>query len=185
MPLVVVAVGAGVVAGWIRGGRLRFVAGARLRSAGLLLAGALCELVGSRWASGSAGTGLLIAGYVLLIAFALRNLAVAGMILVAFGLLANLTVIAVDGGMPVRGLPAGAPGGPRHHPVRPGDHLVGLADVIHLAPIGETVSAGDMVLALGVATAVSELMRPRRRVANRSGSHAEPGPDGAPVEAER
>jgi hypothetical protein len=163
MLLVVPALVAGVVAGWIRGGRIRFVAGARLRSAGLLFAGAVCEFVGSRWVAGAAGTGLLIAGFLLLLGFAVRNVAVAGMILVAFGLLANLTVIAVDGGMPVRGLPAGATGGPRHHAVRPGDHLVGLADVVRLAPLGEAISPGDIVLALGVATAVSELMRPRRR----------------------
>ena len=41
--------------------------------------------------------------------------------------------------------------GRRHHGERPGDHLTGLADVVHLAPLGETVSAGDIVLSLGVA----------------------------------
>ena len=48
--------------------------------------------------------GILLAGYVLLICFAVRNAGLTGMVLVAVGLLANLAVIAVDGGMPVRGL---------------------------------------------------------------------------------
>ena len=58
---------------------------------------------------------VLVAGYLLLVGFALRNAGLTGMVLVAFGLLANLAVIVVDGGMPVRGLPAGAADGPRHH----------------------------------------------------------------------
>jgi hypothetical protein len=74
-------------------------------------------------------------------------------------------VIAVDGGMPVRGVPAGAALGPRHHGVRPGDHLVELSDQIRLAPLDVTVSPGDIVLSLGVATVTAGLMRPRRRPA--------------------
>jgi hypothetical protein len=87
------------------------------------------------------------------------------MVLVAFGLFANATVITLNGGMPVRGLPAGATAGARHHGERPGDHLTALADVVHLAPLHETVSPGDLVLSLGVATVVVGLMRPRRPVA--------------------
>lgn len=172
MSLVVVALAAGVLVGWIRGGRIRHVAGVRLRSAdlrlrsvSLLLGGAACELVASRWGAGAAGSALLIVGYLLLIGFALRNVTVTGMVLVAFGLIANLAVIAVDGGMPVRGVPAGAVYGPRHHGVRPGDHLVGLADWVRLGPGGETVSPGDLLLALGVATVAAGLMRPPRRSA--------------------
>ncbi len=136
----------------------RDLAGARLRSVGLLLAGAVCELAGSRWT-----LALLIAGYVLLLAFAVRNLAVTGMVLVGFGLLANLVVIAVDDGMPVRGIPAAASSGPRHHGIGPDDQLVGLGDVIHLGPLGDMVSPGDIVLSVGVATVTAGLMRPRRR----------------------
>jgi hypothetical protein len=106
----------------------------------------------------------MIAGYVLMIGFALRNVAVTGMVLVAAGLLANLTVIAVDRGMPVRGLAAEVSDGWRHHGERPADRLMGLADVVR-TPLGETISAGDIVLSLGVATAVVSLMRPRRRPA--------------------
>ena len=170
MPLVVLALAAGVLGGLVVGGRFRHLTGARLRSLGLLLGGAGCEFVGSRWIAGAVGTGVLVAGYLLLVGFALRNAAVTGMVLVAFGLLANLTVIALNGGMPVRGLPAGADYGPRHHGERPGDHLTALADVVRLAPLGETVSPGDLVLSLGVATVAAGLMRPRRRAMGAAGS---------------
>jgi hypothetical protein len=164
MPLVVVALASGLIAGLLLGGSVRRLAGARLRGIGLLLAGAACEL-STRWVGGNAAAGIIVAGYLLIICFAFRNVAVTGMVLVAVGLLANLTVIAVDRGMPVRGLPAGVSDSWRHHGQRPGDHLTGLADVVSLTPLGETVSAGDLVLSLGVATVVVSLMRPRRRTA--------------------
>jgi hypothetical protein len=164
MPLVVVALASGLVVGLLLGGSVRRLAGVRLRGGGLLLAGATCE-ISTRWVGGAAGAGIMIAGYVLIICFALRNAAVTGMVLVAVGLLANLAVVAVDGGMPVRGLPAGVSDGWRHHGERPGDRLTGLADVVPLTPLGETVSAGDLVLSLGVATAIASLTRTRRRPA--------------------
>jgi hypothetical protein len=163
MSLVLFALAAGVVAGLVLGGSLGQLARARFAAAGLLLAGAACEFA-SRWVAGPAGAVLLIAGYVLLIAFALRNLATAGMVLVAIGLLANLVVISVDRGMPVRGLPAGSIYGWRHHGERPGDRLTGLADVVRIQPLGEMVSAGDIVLCVGVATVVATRMRPSRRL---------------------
>jgi hypothetical protein len=163
MSLVALALAAGLVAGLLLGGRVRHLATTRLRSVGLLVGGAAAEFAGSRWGSGAVGTGILIAGYLLLLGFALRNAAVTGMVLVAFGLLANVTVIALDGGMPVRGLPAGAIYGARHHGQRPGDRLTGLADVIHLPALGEMVSPGDLVLGLGVATVVVSSMHPARR----------------------
>jgi len=164
MSLVVVALTAGVVAGLLLGGSFRRLAGTRLRTAGLLLAGAGCEIL-TRWVGGVTGAVILIVGYVLLLGFAWRNVATTGMVLVAVGLLANLTVITVNRGMPVRGVPPGLTYGWRHHGERPGDHLTGLADVVPVTPLGETVSAGDIVLSLGVATVVASLMRPSRRPA--------------------
>jgi Family of unknown function (DUF5317) len=164
MPLVVVALASGLLAGLLLGGSLRRLAGARLRSVGFLLGGAACQ-ISTRWLGGSSGAALIVAGSILIICFALRNASITGMVLVAVGLLANLTVIAVDRGMPVRGLPPGVSDGWRHHGERPGDRLTGLADVVPLTPLGETVSAGDLVLSLGVATAVASLTRTRRRTA--------------------
>ena len=164
MSLVVVALTAGVVAGLLLGGSFRRLAGTRLRAVGLLLAGAGCEIL-TRWVGGVTGAVILIVGYVLLLGFAWRNVATTGMVLVAVGLLANLTVITVNRGMPVRGVPPGLTYGWRHHGERPGDHLTGLADVVPVTWLGETVSAGDIVLSLGVATVVASLMRSSRRAA--------------------
>lgn len=160
MSLVVVALVAGVVAGRLLGGRPRYLAGTRLRWSALLVAGAVCALAGSRL-----GMAVIVAGYLLLLAFAFRNLALTGMVLVACGLLANLAVIVVDRGMPVHGASAGSTFGPLHHGVRPGDHLLELSDQFRLSLLDETVSPGDIVLALGVATVTAGLMRPRRRPA--------------------
>jgi hypothetical protein len=160
MSLVVIALVAGVGAGLLLGGRPRYLASTRLRWSALLVAGAVCALAGSRL-----GTAMIVIGYVLLLAFAFRNLALTGMVLVACGLLANLVVIAIDRGMPISGVPTGTAYGQRHHGARPGDHLLELSDHIRLTPLDLTVSPGDIVLALGVATVTAGLMRPRRRPA--------------------
>jgi hypothetical protein len=98
-----------------------------------------------------------------LLGVALLNIRVTGMVLVAAGLLSNLVVISVDGGMPVRGLPPGQSAGPRHHGLGPGDRLTGLADIVRIEPLGQTVSGGDLVLSLGAATVTFGLLRPGRR----------------------
>jgi hypothetical protein len=161
------AVVAGLTVGLLTGGRLHRLAEAQLRLVPLLVAGAVLEAAGSLWLSGGWGLAALLAGYVSLLAFALANAARTGMILVAAGLLANLVVIAVDGGMPVRGLAGGISAGARHHGIRAGDHLTFLADVVHLPALSETVSAGDIVLSIGVATVIVGLLHtpPRRRPA--------------------
>lgn len=164
MWLAALALAAGVVTGLALGGRLRHLGGLQLRLPWLLVAGALFELIGTRWVSDQVGLALLVIGYVLLVAFALANLRLTGMVLVAVGLLCNLVVIAVDGGMPVRGVPAGISDSPRHHGMRASDQLTPLADDLRVAPVGETVSAGDVVLSVGVATTVAgALVRGRRR----------------------
>ena len=130
----------------------------------LTLAGGAClELVASLWVSGGAGLAMLIAGYLLILSFAARNLAVTGSVLVIVGLTANLTVMALDGGMPVRGVSAGSGFGPRHHAEGPGDHLTALSDVIPVPPLGEVFSPGDLVLAAGVATMAVSVATPARR----------------------
>lgn len=162
--LAVLALAAGCLAGAAAGGRLAHLGHAPLRDVWLLLGGAGCEFATDSWGSGWIGFAVLVVGYLALIGFAARNLRLVGMVLVVVGLVANLTVIALDGGMPVRGVPAGAAYGPRHHGEGSGDRLVALADVVSIAPLGETVSAGDLVLALGVATVVVGLMEPSRRL---------------------
>jgi hypothetical protein len=164
MLLAIVAVGAGAVAGLALGGRLSNVGSPPLKSLWLLLAGAVCAFVASRLQNGSAGLAVEIAGYLLLLGFAARNFRLTGMVLVTVGLLANLTVIALDSGMPVKGFPPGASLGSNHHGEQSGDRLTGLADVVSLQPVwNKTVSGGDIVLALGTATLTFGLLRPPRR----------------------
>jgi hypothetical protein len=165
MLLALIALAVGCALGLLLGGRFRNLWRVSLRDVGLLLAGAVCELAGDRWGSGWAGTVVVVIGFVLLFGFAVRNIKLTGMVLVAAGLLSNMTVIAFNSGMPVRGVPAGATYGPRHHGEKPGDRLIGLADVVHIAPLDETVSAGDIVLSIGVATIITGLMQPARREA--------------------
>lgn len=126
-------------------------------------AGALCELIASLWVGGATGLALLAFGYVLLIAFAARNVAIVGSVLVIAGLLANLAVMIADGGMPVRGLPPASGFGPRHHGMGPGDHLTALGDVVAVPALGEVFSAGDLLLAAGVVTMVVTVNLPTGR----------------------
>lgn len=161
------AVAAGLAIGLLSGGRLQRLAEARLRLVSLLLAGAVLEAAGTLWIGGRWGLAALIAGYISLLAFALANAATTGMVLVAAGLLANLAVIAVDSGMPVRGVATDITAGARHHGIRPGDRLTFLADVVPVPAVGETVSAGDIVLSIGVATVIAGLVRPRLRTPDR------------------
>jgi hypothetical protein len=158
MWLALIAVVAGGLCGLAAGGRLSNVVSAPLRDLWLLVAGGALEWAGGRW-----GLALVIAGYVLLLAFALRNIRLTGMLMIAIGLLSNLIVITVDGGMPVRGVPAGVSLGARHHGQKPGDRLTGLADDVRISPLGETVSAGDLVLAVGAGVVAFSVIRPARR----------------------
>jgi Family of unknown function (DUF5317) len=172
--LSVLAIAGGCVAGLAAGGSWNNAAQAPVTGVSLLLAGAACEAVAGWWVSGWTGFALVIAGLVLLLGFAACNLKMTGMVLVAAGLLSNLTVIAINGGMPVRGVPGAATFGPRHHGLRPGDHLTGLADVVHVSWLGQTISAGDIVLAVGVATVVVALLRPARRERDDSSVRTQP-----------
>ncbi len=175
MVLSLIAVAVGLTIGGLAGGSWRYAARAQVRNLYLLLAGVACESVAAWWGSGWAGFGLVVAGFALLLGFAASNLAITGMVLVVAGLLSNLIVIVVNEGMPVRGVPPAAIYGPRHHGLRPGDHLTGLADVVHVALLGQTISAGDIVLAVGVATVIVALLRPpRSRAATGSPARIQP-----------
>jgi hypothetical protein len=156
--LALIAVVGSGLCGLAAGGRLSNVVSAPLRDPWLLVAGGAFGWAGGRW-----GLGLVISGYGLLLVFAIRNIRLTGMVMIAIGLLSNLLVIAVDGGMPVRGVPAGISLGARHHGQKPSDRLTGLADEVRITPLGETVSAGDLVLAVGAGAVAFSVVRPARR----------------------
>src|SRR5205807_9044896 len=51
----------------------------------------------------------------------------------------------------------------KHHAERSSDKLVFLADIIPVTPLGEVLSFGDVILAVGVIDVLVHLMRPPRR----------------------
>lgn len=158
MGLALIAVVCGAAGGLLAGRRPPRRSGVPLPALAAALAGALCLTAGRGWLPAAA------AGYALLLAAAALEWRRVGMVLVAAGLLANVAVIAADGGMPVKGLPPGAAAGPLHHGASAGDRLVALSDVIAVPVVSETVSPGDVALSLGGAVVMFFWLEPRRRL---------------------
>ncbi len=172
--LVAVAVGLGL--GLAAGGRPRYVADHPIRGTGLLVAGLLLQVFGALVNLGGATNVAILGSYALLVAFAAVNLRLVGMTIVTLGLAANFIVIAVNGGMPVRGqsivsagaTPAQVPHlhyGSKRHLERPSDRLTLLADVVPVRPLHEVVSFGDLVMAVGVADVIFHLLQRRKGLA--------------------
>ncbi len=180
MTLLVAVIIVSAGAGYLLGGRLRRLERLRLRWWALAPAGLALQVLPLPRLDGGLGrglsVGLLIGSFVLLLAFAGANARLAGFPLIVVGLALNLTVIATNGGMPVsrhaliasgqadtlRQLMADASA--KHHLLGSGDVLTPLADVIAIRrPIGQVVSAGDVLMYLGVAWLVVAAMRGRTR----------------------
>jgi hypothetical protein len=174
MGFTVIALLLGVVLGIATGGRPRNMGLRPLRGAGALGAAvvlqALPQLVD---VGGTTGLACVLGSYVLLVAFALANIRLIGMPVVMVGLLLNVVVIGANGGMPVRAdailtidrdrTPAQlheiAFGSKRH--LEDGhDRLTVLGDVLPVRPIGQVLSFGDLILAVGLADVVFRLLRP-------------------------
>jgi hypothetical protein len=171
MRLVLLATALGAVVGLVRRRRPRHATGPRLRLWPVLVAALVLQAGAGRVDGG--GLTLLLASYVGLVAFAMANLATVGMGLVGVGLALNLAVIAANDGMPVRpaALVRAGVASPaeavtlefdgKRHLERPGDRLTALADIVPVPPVGEVVSFGDLVLAVGSADALAHLLRRR------------------------
>ena len=128
--------------------------------AGLALAS---EAAAAFWPRAGVGTALQAAGYAVGAGFGFLNRRRPGTVLVSAGLIANLLVVALNGGMPVRGLPAGVPAGAHHHGLGAGDRLAFLADDLVVPVTGERVSAGDLLVALGGAVMAFSWAEPALR----------------------
>lgn len=129
-----------------------------------LVAGAACAAVGERW-PGRAGLVVLELGFALIAVGAGAAARVrAGFVLIAAGVAANLAVIAVNAGMPVRALPPAAAGAAHHHGMSSRDRLVVLSDEIRL--LDGYYSPGDVAVAAGAAVAILSAI-PRRRTGAR------------------
>ena len=140
----------------------------------LFASGALLFAV-SALLDGSPATLCRAASLAVLIAVAMANRHITGMVVIGLGLLLNLVSLAVNAGVPVRAsalveADAVAPGeadaadltGPRHLETS-ADALGVLGEVLPLPLLGQVVSFGDLIVAFGAADAARELSRRRVR----------------------
>ena len=138
------------------------------------------------------GFGLLVASYVLILAFCARNLLLRGMSIVLIGVACNALVIVLNQGMPVK-FPAKlrnesfALATVKHHPRERGEKLLFLSDTIILMhPYDTVMSFGDLILTVGlcdVAYNVSRDPQRRKRKARRAVARttAQPYASGIPA----
>jgi hypothetical protein len=173
MSFTAVALVVGVLLGIASGGRPSNIGRRQLRLGWLLAACALLQVVAEVFdVPQTIGLVMVLASYAGLSAFALSNIGLVGMPVVLVGLVANLFVIGLNAGMPVREssiLAAHASTaqeirsidfGAKRHLETDADHAVVLGDIIPVRPSREVLSFGDLVLAFGVADVIFRLLRP-------------------------
>lgn len=172
---IAVAVIIGLVVGTLRRGKLTALARTRVRHPELLVialvAGGITE-VADPGGAGAITLGALFSG----LGFALFNLHMVGMPIVAIGVVANLVPLAANGAMPVRpealveaemvaaaDLDRVEVTGARE---LVDDHtlVAFLGDTLPVRWTGQVLSIGDLIMLVGLADVVTNLMlrRPRR-----------------------
>jgi hypothetical protein len=207
MLLIVGAILAGILAGLVLGGSLQQLAEIRLRWWPLALLGLALQLAPIPSMKGQLdhwlAVGLLIASYLVLLAFVAVNIRLPGFWLIAAGFALNVVVISINGGMPVsqeamrRAYGADYPvilrelelnGGAKHHLSRPDDVLLPLTDVIPLGrPVHLVLSVGDVLFFLGVTWVIAAATKgpPGRHRAGATGaSSMDLEPEGGGVRPE-
>ncbi len=162
-----------VVVGYALGGRLQHLLDRRLTWLPLALAAFLVQAIPVH--TKGLAVALLLASFVMLLAFGMANLSAPGIPLLCIGVLMNFAVIAANSGMPVPGssliasgqestLPALQHSAVKHHLAGPDDVLVPLADVIAVGPpVHLLFSPGDLAAFAGMAWLVIGGMRRRYR----------------------
>jgi len=172
------AVAAGVVLGLVLGGRPSNIGRRPLQLVSVLVVSvALQAFAENVDIDDTLGLALVLTSYAGLSAFAVANIRLVGMPVVLIGLVCNLAVITVNGGMPVEreaiveaGVATDAEidhldfGAKRH--LEDGDRLMVLGDIVPVSVTSEVLSFGDLILAFGVADVIFRLLRPigdRRR----------------------
>ena len=180
MVLIAVVLVVATLIALIRGGKLRNIIDVELNLWWLLPVGFLLQAAtawlpeDAAWAAGF-GLGMILFSFFLLIVVVLANRVRSGMWLAGIGILMNFTVIALNGGMPVLAEAAFVASGfeqadlviadYKHVELVSGTVLSVLADVIplRLLGIGQVISLGDVLLAVGLGQFLeSELRRPIR-----------------------
>lgn len=167
-----------VAAGYLFGGRLRNFERVKVHWWALALTGIGMQSMPIPYIGGVdphlIGALVLIGSYVALLGFLTVNRWVPAAGVMAIGLLMNLMVVGVNGGMPVSpwaieragGSPEAlaAEAGPKHHLMNERDVLGWLGDVIPVPrPAGVVLSPGDLLLYAGMAWFVAQVMRGRSR----------------------
>lgn len=164
----------GLVLGWLAGGSMSRLGDLPLRSARLVVAALITQLAGTLIGGPFYVVGL-VGSAALVVVFLARNRRLAGIPLVALGLLLNALVVGANGAMPVSdaaaaraGVPlTGLVGDPRHELADSRTRLPWLGDVVPVPlPVrAEVVSAGDVLVAAGLVQLVLAGMLRRRAVA--------------------
>ena len=182
MGLILVTFTLAAATGYLLRGRLSTLGGLHVRWAPLALVGLALQfapLPGRTWPLAA-----LFVSFVVLSAFAIVNIRVAGFPLILIGVLLNFTVITVDEGMPVtrQALVASEQintltylvenGGAKHHLAVSGDRMLFLADVIAVPQLDEVVSLGDIFTYGGVFWLIAAGMRRREDLVTEPGAEA-------------
>ncbi|MEX0658599.1 MAG: DUF5317 family protein [Egibacteraceae bacterium] len=176
MVLVLATVLCAVLIGYARGGRLANLGYVHLRQGWLVLASVVAQVVLAAVSMAGGPTAamappMLLVSHVALLAFVVCNRILPGMLLVFAGFAMNAAVITANGAMPVardallavsRGEATTITPG-KHRLLAEGDLLTPLADIFAIPVLRTVVSAGDVVLAAGVAILVVNLMAVRSR----------------------
>lgn len=171
---IVLAVLTGLVVGALRRGRLRAIARTRIHHPEFIAVAIGCSLFVDVSDAGPSGAVALV-GLIGGIVFAGLNLHLAGMAVIAVGIAANLLPVALNGAMPVRAdalveaemvtadeLDRVALSGARE--LRNDDTLLAvLGDTYPVRWTGQVVSLGDLIMMVGLADVVTNLMLQRRR----------------------
>ena len=182
------AVAAGVVLGLVFGGRPSNIGRRPLQLVSVLVVSVALQAFAENVDIGDTlGLALVLVSYAGLSAFAVANIRLVGMPVVLVGLVCNLVVITVNGGMPVEREAIVAAGvatdaeidrldfGAKRH-LEDGDQLMVLADIVPVSLTSEVLSFGDLILAFGVADVIFRLLRPigdRRRRSSSEGDDAD------------
>jgi hypothetical protein len=161
----------GLYVGLLRGGKLRNLGRAHASWWGLLVVGVTLPALVSR-IDPSGAVVLVVVALVSLVVFARRNRHLLGMGIVAIGVTANLTVVVLNNGMPVRTDALVDAGLAEVHEV---DRVaVFLGDIIPLRATKQVLSIGDLVILAGLGTVASNLLRNRTRAATPPAPKARP-----------
>lgn len=177
--LTIIAVAAGTMLGLAKGGRLENAITWRPAAWELAVGGVAVQLL-LRLTGWSGGLAVFvdIVSTIAVLAFAVLNIRLGGMVVIVIGLSLNLLPAVMNWGTPVRPQALVSAGivtqkdldkgvtvdGPRH--LADGDTLGFLGETIPL-PTGQVISLGDLVLHAGYVLVIASVLRRRRVRASR------------------